>query len=138
MRPDELPAQLDPEVTALHAASIALFREPGATLVEMMLQREHARGKVTVTLDPNIRHDVIGDPGGDGRTGGGRRRQGRLDHRLGRLLIQDGGLFDPGRCRFRPGVDDPGGRPDEVGDVGGDRRGAVGGGIGGDGDGEGG
>lgn len=61
-RPDELPAQLDPEVTALHAASIALFREPGATLVEMMLQREHARGKVTVTLDPNIRHDVIGDP----------------------------------------------------------------------------
>lgn len=61
-RPDELPAQLDPEVTALHAASIALFREPGAALVEAMLRREHARGKVTVTLDPNIRHDVIGSP----------------------------------------------------------------------------
>lgn len=61
-RPDELPAQLDPEVTALHAASIALFREPGATRVEAMLRREHARGKVTVTLDPNIRHDVIGGP----------------------------------------------------------------------------
>lgn len=60
--PDDLPASLDPEVTALHAASIALFREPGATLVEAMLRREHARGQVTVTLDPNIRHDVIGDP----------------------------------------------------------------------------
>lgn len=61
-RPGELPEELAPGVRALHAASIALFREPGATLIEAMLRREHGRGRVTLTLDPNIRHDVIGDP----------------------------------------------------------------------------
>lgn len=61
-RTGELPEELEPGVRALHAASIALFREPGATLIEAMLRREHGRGRVTLTLDPNIRHDVIGDP----------------------------------------------------------------------------
>ncbi|WP_150251086.1 carbohydrate kinase family protein [Nocardiopsis deserti] len=61
-RAGELPEELEPGVRALHAASIALFREPGATLIEAMLRREHGRGRVTLTLDPNIRHDVIGDP----------------------------------------------------------------------------
>ncbi|WP_017571060.1 carbohydrate kinase family protein [Nocardiopsis halotolerans] len=62
-RPGELPEELEPGVRALHAASIALFREPGAALIEGMLRREHERGRATLTLDPNIRHDVIGDPG---------------------------------------------------------------------------
>ena len=61
-RPGELPEVLEPEVRALHVASIALFREPGATRIEALLRREHGRGRVTVTLDPNIRADVIGDP----------------------------------------------------------------------------
>ncbi|MBR8744498.1 carbohydrate kinase [Nocardiopsis sp. MG754419] len=61
-RAGELPDTLDGDVTALHAASIALFREPGATLIESLLRREHGRGRVTITLDPNIRADVIGDP----------------------------------------------------------------------------
>lgn len=61
-RPDELPVQLGPSATALHAASIALFREPGATLIEALLNRENKRGEVTVSIDPNIRGDVIGDP----------------------------------------------------------------------------
>ncbi|WP_017604239.1 carbohydrate kinase family protein [Nocardiopsis alkaliphila] len=61
-RSGELPETLEPEVKALHAASIALFREPGAGLIEALLRREHGRGRVTVTLDPNIRADVIGDP----------------------------------------------------------------------------
>ena len=61
-RPGELPEALEPGVKALHAASIALFREPGAARIEAMLRREHSRGEVTVTLDPNIREDVIGDP----------------------------------------------------------------------------
>lgn len=60
-RPGELPEELEPGVRAVHAASIALFREPGASLIEAMLRREHARGRVTLTLDPNIRGDVIGD-----------------------------------------------------------------------------
>lgn len=60
-RSDELPESLEPEVTAVHAASIALFREPGASLIEALLRREHGRGRVTVTLDPNIRPAVIGD-----------------------------------------------------------------------------
>ncbi|HJE57244.1 MAG TPA: carbohydrate kinase [Nocardiopsis listeri] len=60
-RSDELPETLEPEVVAVHAASIALFREPGASLIEALLRREHGRGRVTITLDPNIRPDVIGD-----------------------------------------------------------------------------
>ena len=60
--PGELPHALEPEVKALHAASIALFREPGAAKIEAMLRREHSRREVTVTLDPNIREDVIGEP----------------------------------------------------------------------------
>nr|WP_026119367.1 carbohydrate kinase [Nocardiopsis ganjiahuensis] len=61
-RPGELPESLEPGVRALHAASIALFREPGASRIEALLRREHGRGQVTVTLDPNIRESVIGDP----------------------------------------------------------------------------
>ncbi|GAA1459632.1 carbohydrate kinase [Nocardiopsis exhalans] len=61
-QPGELPESFEPGVRAVHAASIALFREPGASLVEALLGREHGRGQVTVTLDPNIRPDVIGDP----------------------------------------------------------------------------
>ncbi|MDE3725096.1 carbohydrate kinase [Nocardiopsis sp. N85] len=61
-RPGELPEELEPGVRALHAASLALFREPGAGFVEALLRREHGRGRVTVTLDPNIRPGVIGDP----------------------------------------------------------------------------
>ncbi len=61
-RPGELPGTLEPGVRALHAASIALFREPGASRIEALLRREHGRGQVTVSLDPNIRADVVGDP----------------------------------------------------------------------------
>ncbi|MFI6576678.1 carbohydrate kinase [Nocardiopsis sp. NPDC050513] len=61
-RPGELPEALEPEVRAVHAASLALFREPGAARIEAMLRREHGRDEVTVSLDPNIRPGVIGDP----------------------------------------------------------------------------
>ncbi|WP_017615237.1 carbohydrate kinase family protein [Nocardiopsis salina] len=61
-RPGELPAELPPSVDAVHAASIALFREPGATLIEALMSREKARGEVTLSIDPNIRERVIGDP----------------------------------------------------------------------------
>ncbi|WP_028648655.1 carbohydrate kinase [Nocardiopsis sp. CNT312] len=60
-RPGELPDRLPPGVGALHAASVALFREPGASRIGELLERERARGEVALTLDPNIRPDVIGD-----------------------------------------------------------------------------
>ncbi|GHC72520.1 fructokinase [Nocardiopsis terrae] len=60
--PGELPESLGDGVRAVHAASIALFREPGASRIGALLRREHDRGRVTVTLDPNIRQDVVGDP----------------------------------------------------------------------------
>ncbi|MEU3018489.1 carbohydrate kinase [Nocardiopsis sp. NPDC007018] len=60
--PGELPDTLEPGIRALHAASIALFRDPGATRIEELLRREHGRGRVTVSLDPNIRPDAVGDP----------------------------------------------------------------------------
>ncbi|CAL9476849.1 Sulfoquinovose isomerase [Nocardiopsis dassonvillei] len=61
-RSGELPEELEPGVRALHAASLALFREPGAGAVEALLRREHGRGRVTISVDPNIRPGVIGDP----------------------------------------------------------------------------
>ncbi|WP_116248147.1 carbohydrate kinase [Nocardiopsis sp. FIRDI 009] len=61
-RAGELPDRLEPEVRAVHAASVALFREPGAARIEALLRREHGRDRVTITMDPNIRADVIGDP----------------------------------------------------------------------------
>ncbi|OLT28607.1 carbohydrate kinase [Nocardiopsis sp. CNR-923] len=61
-RPGELPESLDSRVRAVHAASLALFREPGSARIEAMLRREHGRDEVTVTLDPNIRPDGVGDP----------------------------------------------------------------------------
>ncbi|MBE3001772.1 carbohydrate kinase [Nocardiopsis sp. HNM0947] len=61
-RPGELPERLPPSVGAVHAASIALFREPGATLIEALMSREKDRGEVTLSVDPNIREQVIGVP----------------------------------------------------------------------------
>ncbi|MDI2131410.1 carbohydrate kinase family protein [Yinghuangia seranimata] len=57
----ELPDPLDPDVLALHVGSVALHLEPGGTALLRMILREHARGAVTLTLDPNIRPDIAGD-----------------------------------------------------------------------------
>jgi fructokinase len=53
--PGELPGELPPDVSALHAGSLALALPPGARAVEDLLAAERARGRVTISIDPNIR-----------------------------------------------------------------------------------
>lgn len=48
------------DVVALHAGSLATWLPPGAAAVEAVLAREHARGSVTVSLDPNLRPSLLG------------------------------------------------------------------------------
>jgi fructokinase len=55
---DELGRPLGDGVRTVHVGSIAAYREPGASALLRMLQR--VRGQVSVSLDPNIRTDVIG------------------------------------------------------------------------------
>ena len=57
-RRDELPGALAPDVTALHAGSMALALAPGARAVEDLLAAERARGRVTISIDPNIRPHI--------------------------------------------------------------------------------
>jgi fructokinase len=57
-RRDELPGALAPDVTALHAGSMTLALAPGARAVEDLLAAERARGRVTVSIDPNIRPHI--------------------------------------------------------------------------------
>jgi fructokinase len=57
----ELPDPLDPDIRALHVGSVALHLEPGGAALLRMILREHARGAVTLTLDPNVRPDISSD-----------------------------------------------------------------------------
>jgi fructokinase len=59
-RPGELPGMLPPDVSALHAGSLALALPPGAQAVEALLAAERARGRVTISYDPNIRPALAG------------------------------------------------------------------------------
>jgi fructokinase len=52
---DELPDLLPDDVDAIHTGSIVLELAPGAARVEALLGREHERGEVTVSYDPNVR-----------------------------------------------------------------------------------
>ncbi len=56
---DELIPQLPEKITALHFGSISLVMEPGATALESLMRREH--GSRIISLDPNIRPDLIPD-----------------------------------------------------------------------------
>jgi fructokinase len=55
---DELARPLGDDVRAVHVGSIAAYREPGASVLLAMLHR--LKGRVSITLDPNIRPAVIG------------------------------------------------------------------------------
>jgi fructokinase len=48
---------LPADVTALHFGAISLVQEPGATVLEEMLLREH--GTRVISLDPNVRPGLI-------------------------------------------------------------------------------
>ena len=52
---------LPDEVTAVAVGTLGMVLEPGATVYEKVLEREAARGRF-VSLDPNIRGDLIEDP----------------------------------------------------------------------------
>ncbi|WP_331772827.1 carbohydrate kinase (plasmid) [Embleya sp. NBC_00888] len=54
--PDEFPAGM----ACLHTGSIAVTLEPGATTVRRLL--EQARGRCTVSYDPNCRPTLMGEP----------------------------------------------------------------------------
>lgn len=56
---DELVPHLPAEVSALHFGSISLLLEPGATAWEALMRRE--RGSRMISLDPNIRPNLIPD-----------------------------------------------------------------------------
>jgi len=54
-QPAELPDPLPADVTGLHTGSLALALAPGAGVIEELLRRERASGRVTISIDPNIR-----------------------------------------------------------------------------------
>lgn len=56
----ELPVSMPASVSALCAGSIAAARPPGADPLRRLLERERARGAVTVVLDPNLRPALLG------------------------------------------------------------------------------
>jgi fructokinase len=56
---------LDPlpvETRCLHTGSLATVLEPGRASVEDLLEREHRRGRVTISYDPNVRPALLGTP----------------------------------------------------------------------------
>ena len=55
-------APLPVETRCLHTGSLATALEPGRTNVVDLMQREHERGRVTVSYDPNVRPALLGDP----------------------------------------------------------------------------
>lgn len=57
----ELPNPLAADVTAFHTGSLATVVGPGAVAIAALVEREHARGAVTLSYDPNIRPALVGD-----------------------------------------------------------------------------
>jgi fructokinase len=55
-------APLPVEARGLHTGSLATALEPGKTTVMDLMRREHDRGRVTVSYDPNVRPALLGDP----------------------------------------------------------------------------
>lgn len=55
------PGPLPGDTTALAVGSFALVLEPGASVYAAMVEREASAGRF-VSLDPNVRADLVGDP----------------------------------------------------------------------------
>lgn len=58
----EASAPLPIDARCLHTGSLATVVPPGAANVVGLMEREHERGRVTVSYDPNVRPDLLGDP----------------------------------------------------------------------------
>jgi fructokinase len=50
------------ETRCLHTGSLATALAPGRTQVEDLMGREHQRGRVTISYDPNVRPALLGTP----------------------------------------------------------------------------
>jgi fructokinase len=50
------------ETRCLHTGSLATVLEPGRADVQNLLEREHQRGRVTISYDPNVRPALLGSP----------------------------------------------------------------------------
>jgi fructokinase len=50
------------ETRCLHTGSLATALTPGNTNVENLMEREHRRGRVTISYDPNVRPALLGSP----------------------------------------------------------------------------
>jgi fructokinase len=55
-------APLPVETHCLHTGSLATVLAPGKGRVVELVEREHERGRVTVSYDPNVRPALLGDP----------------------------------------------------------------------------
>lgn len=50
------------ETRCLHTGSLATALAPGKDSVVDLIQREHERGRVTISYDPNVRPALLGEP----------------------------------------------------------------------------
>jgi fructokinase len=50
------------ETRCLHTGSLATVLAPGRAAVEDLMRREHQRGRVTISYDPNVRPALLGTP----------------------------------------------------------------------------
>jgi fructokinase len=57
----EVLAPLPVETRCLHTGSLATVLPPGKANVVDLLEREHERGRVTISYDPNVRPALLGD-----------------------------------------------------------------------------
>src|SRR5438045_5831479 len=55
-------APLPIETRCLHTGSLATVLPPGKASVVDLVEREHERGRVTVSYDPNVRPALLGEP----------------------------------------------------------------------------
>jgi fructokinase len=55
-------APLPVEARCVHTGSLATALDPGKASVVDLMEREHERGRVTVSYDPNVRPALLGDP----------------------------------------------------------------------------
>jgi|tagenome__1003787_1003787.scaffolds.fasta_scaffold20910864_2 fructokinase len=55
-------APLPIETRCLHTGSLATALEPGRANVEHLMEREHERGRATISYDPNVRPALLGTP----------------------------------------------------------------------------
>jgi fructokinase len=53
---------LPAETRCLHTGSLATVLHPGAADVVDLVEREHRRGRVTISYDPNVRPALLGEP----------------------------------------------------------------------------